>query len=229
MRMGPAVLLFARYPERGRVKKRLAEHLPEDFVVDLYRDFVLDSIACVRRSSLPLVVCIHPPGALELFQDWLGGEFAYLPQRGEDLGERLKNGFIDVFASGFSSAIALGTDSPDLPARLLWEARDALNASDAVIGPSEDGGYYLIGFRRVAFVPSAFVGIKWSTDSVMRDTKEKLLKARSSAHILPMWHDVDAPRDLRRLDMSANAEFATSRTARFLRENRHLWEASSRA
>lgn len=226
---GPAALLFAKYPERGRVKKRLARHLPKDFVVELYRNFVHDSIACVRLAGLPPVVCVDPPGAIDNFRVWLGEELTYIPQRGGDLGDRLRNGFVDIFDRAFSSAIALGTDSPDLPPFLLEEARDGLKANDVVIGPAEDGGYYLIGFKRAAFVPYAFVGIRWSTDSVMRDTKARLLKAGCSPHILPMWHDVDVPGDLFRLVESTNTSFAGSRTARFLRENRDLWEAASRA
>ena len=228
MKVGPVVLLFAKYPERGRVKMRLAKHLPEDFVVELYRDFVLDSITCVRLAGLPLVICVDPPGAIDSIRDWLGEELLYLPQRGDDLGDRLRNGFVEVFARGLPSAIALGTDSPDLPPTLLRGAEEGLKANDVVIGPAEDGGYYLIGFKRASFVPSVFAGIKWSTDSVMRDTKARLLKAGCSPHILPMWHDVDVPKDLLRIGESADRDFARSRTAKFLHENRDLWEAASR-
>lgn len=211
------VILLVKYPEKGGVKMRLARQIGDDFAVGLYRNFVMDTIAMLRRSGIPFVVCFHPADRLEAFRAWLGPQCEYVPQRGSDLGERLRNGFADAFAKGFRGAIAIGSDSPDLPEEVAIEAREALELHDAVIGPSTDGGYYLIGFKSDAFLPNAFEGIAWSTDAVFGETVERLRDAALDVFVLPRWSDVDTFDDLMGLrEGIRNPDFASSETMKYL-------------
>ena len=89
----------------------------------------------------------------------LGDEFSYIPQTGDDLGERMKLAFLRCFSEGARSVVLIGSDIPDLPARIVDEAFRALDENDAVIGPAADGGYYLIGFKRDTFNGNVFPGI----------------------------------------------------------------------
>jgi len=111
----------------------------------------------------------------------------------------------------------MGSDSPDLPEEVIIEAREALEIHDAVIGPSLDGGYYLIGFKSNAFLPKAFEGITWSTDAVFRETMARLKEAVRDVFILPPWNDVDTFDDLIGLCKSIrNPNFSSSETMKYL-------------
>jgi len=211
------VILLVKYPEKGGVKMRLARQIGDDFAVELYRNFVMDSLAMLKRSGIPFIVCFHPADKLEAFRAWLGPQCEYVPQRGSDLGERLKNGFMDIFSKGFCGAMAIGSDSPDLPEEIVIEAREALELHDAVIGPSTDGGYYLIGFKSDTFLPKAFEGIAWSTDAVFVETVDRLRDAALDVLVLPPWSDVDTFDDLVDLCKGIrNLDFASSETMKYL-------------
>ena len=208
-------LLLAKYPESGSVKVRLAQLIGDDLAVELYRNFVLDSLSMLNKSGVSFAICFYPADSLERFKAWLGTRYEYIPQRGRDLGERLKNGFTEAFSRGFSSAMAIGSDSPDLPEGILLEARDALKIHDVVIGPSPDGGYYLIGFKSDTFLPEAFEGITWSTEMVFRETMKRLKEAGRDVFILPPWNDVDTYDDLKALE-KRNSKFGSSETMRYI-------------
>ena len=129
----------------------------------------------------------------------------------------MRRAFEDAFGEGFASGILLGSDVPDLPLYVLKEAIDALQRSDAVIGPAQDGGYYLIGFRRDAFPPDVFDGLPWGTAIVLRDTTARLAAHGCRIHLLPEWQDVDTVEDLEALSKRAqNTDFSRSNTAAFL-------------
>lgn len=220
MGMDSCVLMLVKYPEKGNVKVRLTTRIDDDLVVRFYRNFVLDSLSVLKRSGIPFIVCFHPADSLDRFERWLGTQYDYMPQRGRDLGERLRNGLADVFEKGYKSAMAIGSDTPDLPEDILLQGRTALESHDVIIGPSPDGGYYLIGFRRSAFLPEAFEGIKWSADTVYLETVRKLEASGQSIHVLPVWWDIDTFDDLIALDRgNRNPDFASSETMQFLRRH----------
>ncbi|HVQ00721.1 MAG TPA: TIGR04282 family arsenosugar biosynthesis glycosyltransferase [Candidatus Thermoplasmatota archaeon] len=219
------VLLFVKYPEKEKVKHRLAKSLSEDIAVEVYRNFVLDTLAMLEELTLPFYVCYYPPGAQKKFFLWLGTQYQFLPQQGVDLGERMCSCFTQVFALGFHRVILIGSDSPDLPCEYLREAFAGLQKKDVVLGPAVDGGYYLIGFRDTAFTPSAFEKIHWSTPSVFAETMAKLQKTDRTVHLLPSWSDVDTISDLRNLERRAtNTAFKSSRTITYLREHHIITE-----
>jgi rSAM/selenodomain-associated transferase 1 len=217
------ILMLAKYPQIGLVKQRLAEDLAKGTVVGLYRRFVLDSIGTLKASGIPFSICYYPQSKLGLFRRWLGADLTYLPQHGHDLGERLKNSIADAFEMGFEKVMAIGSDSPDLPAGVLLEASAALRAHDAVIGPSTDGGYYLIGFTRQGYRPSVFEGIPWSTPEVFQNTVSRLAVAGLRVHVLRRWRDVDTMEDLRFLSKNLRDRSSYApRTLRFIRESKVL-------
>ncbi|MBM3277754.1 MAG: TIGR04282 family arsenosugar biosynthesis glycosyltransferase [Candidatus Handelsmanbacteria bacterium] len=191
--MATCVLLFAKAPVPGKVKTRLLGCCTPEEAAALYRGFLLDSGALLRASGAALkVVACEPPGAREELAGLLGEEgLVFVPQPQAGLGERLEQLFSWAFAQGMERVLALGSDSPSLPAALVDDALALLEEREVVIGPSTDGGYYLIGLRRPA--PALFAGIAWSSGQVLAQTLERL-EGRSLG-LLPIWYDVDTPQD----------------------------------
>lgn len=213
------VLLYAKYPQRGRVKTRLSRAIGPEHAVALYRCFVRDLLAMLRAGPRRVCVCYAPRAAEADFREWLGAEYAYLPQRGSDLGARMKASFQQMFQSGCRAAVLVGSDLPDLPAAHIDTAFQQLEAHDAALGPTDDGGYYAIGFRADTFTPEAFDGIAWSTESVYAQTIRQLTTAGRTCASLPGWWDVDVAADLRQLASRAGASDRAPRTLRYLRQH----------
>jgi uncharacterized protein len=213
------LLLFLKYPERGKVKSRLAKDLNKDITLLLYKNFILDLLDTLKKGKFRVKICFHPPDSKEKVTDWLGNNYVYMPQIGEDLGERMKNAFTTVYSEGFSKAVLIGSDIPDLNDTVLDEASEC-DDHDAVIGPASDGGYYLIGFQNNTFLPEIFDGIQWGSGTVFKKTIGILKKNNRKVHILPEWQDIDRLDDLRALfDRNRDTEFAHSRTMVFLSAN----------
>jgi len=134
----------------------------------------------------------------------------------------MKSAFKTVFSQGTRSALLIGSDSPDLPGLIIDEALTFLKDHDAVMGPSCDGGYYLIGFRAETFLPHAFDEIPWSTEEVFVQTMDVLGKANLRVHILPKWRDIDTLDDLEVLfHASQNKSFAKSATMKYIICNKY--------
>lgn len=130
---------------------------------------------------------------------------------------RMKNAFMSCFAEGMTAAVLLGSDLPDLPGAVLKEAFSALEDSDGVLGPSVDGGYYLVGFRREGFCPEIFDNIPWSTEQVFPETVSRFYEARRTVALLPPGRDLDTPDDLRDFRRrNLDTPFAHSRTMTLL-------------
>jgi hypothetical protein len=216
------ILFFVKYPEAGNVKTRLSNALDDGSAARLYQCFVTDLLAMLRETGYPVTVCYTPADKEKAFQEWLGNQYHYMPQRGGNLGERLQHGFSEAFARGYDGAVAIGSDSPDLPARFIHEACAELEHDSVVIGPAIDGGYYLIGFTRHTFSPRAFEGIEWSTPTVFAETLRRLQDSSKEGdiHILPAWKDVDTLEDLQALyHRSQESSFASSDTMRYIGEH----------
>lgn len=211
------MLFFVKYPVEGKVKTRLAAKLGEEIVIELYKSFVLDMLSTIQQLNVPFRICFYPDSARDKVKEWLGEKYAYMSQGGSNLGDRMKNALIHTFEEGFSRAILIGSDSPDLPATFLIEALQSLESHHAVIGPSSDGGYYLIGFSQAHFLLNAFDGISWSTENVFQQTIDVLEGHSKDVHILPQWFDVDTHTDLRELiERNRNTVFNKSKTFSYL-------------
>jgi uncharacterized protein len=215
------IIMLVKYPAKGYVKSRLAADLDDETASDLYRCFVGDLLHTLQQSSHPFKIFFFPPDTEDKVGQWLGKELAYEPQAGADLGERMKNAFAQMFREGFQQVLLIGSDSPDLPEILLDEAFRALADNDAVLGPSFDGGYYLIGFTARTFLPSAFTDIEWGTEKVFAQTMAVFESRPSRVHVLPPWRDVDRIEDLAALyQENRDTAFASSGTMAYILKNR---------
>lgn len=207
------ILLFVKSPIEGQVKTRLAGKLGHETARRLYESFVVDTLEIVNALDIHVRICFLPADAENEFKQWLGTEYEYFPQTGRDLGQRMRNAFSQAFDDGFKEVVVIGSDIPDLPAEYLYQAFTALGDSDVVLGPSSDGGYYLIGFSRDSFIPEAFDNIPWSTADVLGQTTKILKRRGRRMHLLPQWHDIDTVGDLRLLiDRNKHTAFLESET-----------------
>jgi rSAM/selenodomain-associated transferase 1 len=221
------ILLFVKYPEKGKVKRRLTTDLNEEIIQELYRCFVQDTLTTIKKIDTHLFICFFPVDLEKKFHEWLGSTFSYLPQKGTNLGERMKNCFSEAFTKGFRKVVLMGSDSPDLTEAFLHSAFAELQTHNVVLGPSSDGGYYLIGFRNTTFTPSVFEETHWSTPMVFKETMAKIKEANQSVSILPVWSDVDTITDLQNLvSRSKNTAFKFSQTITFLQQHNISLEQS---
>jgi rSAM/selenodomain-associated transferase 1 len=145
------------------------------------------------------VAIYTPAGAAAAYADILPLGFHLVPQRGELLGERLIFALEDVFQLGFESACLINSDSPTVPPQTFSTAAAILAQTEntIVLGPTEDGGYYLLGVKRV--YRALFEDIDWSTDSVLEQTRVRAEQLKLKVHLLPTWYDVDERVTLQRL------------------------------
>ena len=191
------LLFFIKNPEQGKVKTRLASAVGDTMAVKLYKRFLLEMLFTLNDGTFLFFLCYYPDNALEDLSDWLGDHYLYMAQKGENLGERMKNGFLEAFSMKFRRVILVGSDIPDLPLDFIEEAFTALQAQDGVIGPSLDGGYYLIGFKNKAFPPRVFDGIRWGTETVFEETMNVLKQEGLTVHTLNPLRDIDTVEDLK--------------------------------
>ena len=198
----PAVGLavMAKAPRAGTVKTRLCPPLRAVEAAELARCFLLDAIE--RAASVvgvKPIVAYAPVEARSEFEAMAPG-FALIAQRGGDLGERQGALVEDVLALGHRAALLIGTDSPTLPPETIDEAVSLVMGPDVdvVVGPSEDGGYGLIGLR--APCPALFDGMPWSTSAVLSLMLDRARRLGLRAACVPTWYDVDTGADLARLE-----------------------------
>ena len=215
-----AVAIMAKAPTAGAVKTRLTPPLTTACAAELYRCFLLDKIEQVRAlEDTHAVVAYTPADASRVFEELAAG-FELLPQCGPELGARLANGLAQLLAHGHAGAVAIDSDTPTLPTAFLQQGVDILRRgeSDVVIGPCDDGGYYLIGVR--AERPELFENMPWSTPEVLPETLRRAQAAGLATVCLPEWFDVDTAADLKRLRASLIEPGSTiaEQTMRFLAE-----------
>ena len=191
------LIIFTRYPEAGKTKTRLIPILGAEGAANFQRQMTEYTIAEVKLllAAHPLSVEVHFAGGnLQLMETWLGGDITYRQQGEGDLGRRMMSGFDVSFADGMSGVIIIGTDCPNLNAKLMDEAFKILSQHDLVLGPAADGGYYLIGLRRL--IPELFVGIEWGSSQVREQTIEIAARLNLAIAYLPILNDIDRPEDL---------------------------------
>jgi uncharacterized protein len=211
------VILFVKFPEKGKVKSRLARHLDGDVVLMLYECMVMDAIDMLRNGHFPFRICFDPPAEHERMERWLGQQYRYMPQLGDNLGERMEKAFSCIFSEKIDEAVLVGSDIPGMTSAILDEAFLSLMNHDCVIGPASDGGYYLIGFRKSAFYPPIFYDMPWSTSGVFHETVLRLGLASLSVHVLPECSDLDTRADLVKLLVErCDKNAPVSRTQQYL-------------
>ncbi len=186
-------ILFVKDPRAGQVKTRLQPCCSPREAAELYRAFVLDSAAILAASAATAkVVAFTPAAAAEAVADLLGAEgFEFTPQAEADLGQRMDRLVRWSRTRGAQRTVIFGSDSPSLPPCYIDQALDLLEEHRVVLGPSTDGGYYLIG--QAVADSGLFEGIDWSTGRVLEQTLDKV--GFGSLGLLPPWYDVDTPRE----------------------------------
>lgn len=190
------LIVFAREPLPGRVKTRLAAAIGDQAAVELYRAMLRDVLDLSRRlTDVETVIYwdCEEKSLPRLEQIYRCGSRRQIPG---DLGQRMQAAFEEMFADGFESCCIIGSDTPDLPHAYILDAFELLEDRrfDAVLGPSADGGYYLLGLKRL--YPQLFHGIDWSTSHVFRQSLAAAGSAGAVAGLLPEWYDIDTPEDL---------------------------------
>ncbi len=194
------LLLFTRYPEAGRSKTRLIPALGADGAAQLQRSLTeriaLQARVLAEEHGIQTVVH-YCGGSRKKMASWLG-TLPYVPQTQGDLGMRMRAAFNHAFAAGAGKAVLIGSDIPGIDTKLLADAFAALQNSAVVIGPSHDGGYYLIGIcADIAdqLYPLLFAEIAWSTPEVFAVTCERLVTAAFVPAVLPALRDIDTRED----------------------------------
>ncbi len=187
-----ALAVMAKAPRAGRVKTRLSPPLTLQQTAELNIGFLRDTAENI--STIPGaagLVSYTPVGDEELFAGLLPESFALVPQRGDGFGERLLCAAEDILAIGYGAVCLIDSDSPTVPAAAFYQAVTSLAqpGDRVVLGPSEDGGYYLIGLKRAHAEP--FKGISWSTAAVLEETVARCAEAGLEVVLLPTWYDVD--------------------------------------
>jgi hypothetical protein len=194
-----ALVVMAKAPLPGESKTRLVPPLTFEEAAALSRALLLDQLDHLAEIDIaPLFVSFAPESSRPLFEELGAKRFSCFAQRGDGLGERMREAFRYLFARGFKNVVLIGSDLPPVPRENFDRAFVALGAGrDVVLGPAEDGGYYLVGMNR--FIAGMFEGIGWSRADVLARTLKKIDHAALSYELLPVWHDVDTPEDLLRL------------------------------
>lgn len=190
------VLIFAKYPQPGRVKTRLVGRLSPVEAAEIHRASLLAVCETVTAcGGLDVTLVVTPDDRATT----LGGIVPdplhdCWPQGDGDLGVRLTRACMRAFDDGTGPVILLGADSPTLPIAYLQDAVDRLAEHDVVLGPCDDGGYYLLGLGRP--IPRLFEGIDWGTEDVAAQTRKRAIEASVDLHELPRWYDLDRYEDL---------------------------------
>jgi rSAM/selenodomain-associated transferase 1 len=195
-----ALLVFAKTPKPGKVKTRLLAAVSAEVAAALHEACIADTLRLVRKMR-GCDVFVFAAGGTGYFRrlakkQGRGARVRVLPQRGAELGARMENAFRKCFAMGYRKAVVIGTDTPWMGTERLRRAFAELKMNDVVIGPAEDGGYYLLGIRKM--VPEIFRGIPWSTERVLELTLKKIVALKLQKKLLRRDFDLDRPEDLKR-------------------------------
>ena len=192
------LLVFAREPVLGRVKTRLAAGIGNHAALAVYRELLALTAAAVAEAQVPATLWLAeapapPADPAQPRPEWPGLPWCVQPAA-DSLGDRMAHAFAQVFAAGATRVVIIGTDCPGLSAEILRRAFDQLRAHDLVVGPADDGGYYLLGLN--ALQPDLFANKDWSTATVLPDTLADAARLGLRVAQLPTLHEVDSAQDL---------------------------------
>jgi len=194
-----ALVIFTRLPRPGQAKTRLIPALGPEGAADLQRELTEATVATARRlreqDGTRVTVRFTDGDAAEL-ATWLGPDLAYRDQGDGDLGTRMRLALAAALAEGADRAVVIGCDCPALDADGIGAAFAALADHDLVLGPARDGGYYLLGLKRIE--EQLFIDLPWGSPAVLETTRERAAAADLRTHELPVQDDIDTPEDLRR-------------------------------
>ncbi len=213
-----AFVVVAKAPVVGKVKTRLCPPLTLQEAATLYQGFLLDTIEIALRVPVSEVKVVCPSQAdVVALVSFLPPQVGYIVQTETGLTDALTTAFEQCLAAGYQKVFCISSDNPTLPLAYLLEAVAKMDATDIVLGPSEDGGYYLVGAKAV--YPSLFSDMTWSTDTVLAETVERASHAGLRTALLPFWYDLDTGKELARFVQElAQSEAGAQHTRAILRE-----------
>ncbi|HEX8736203.1 MAG TPA: TIGR04282 family arsenosugar biosynthesis glycosyltransferase [Pyrinomonadaceae bacterium] len=207
--MKRAVIIMAKAPLAGTVKTRLQPYFSAAECAQLAACFLNDAINKAKTLKTELILAYSPAGETDYFRALADEKTSLVEQKGDNLGEKMFSAFEFAFAQNADAAVMIGTDSPTFPEDFIEQAFEFLEInSDAVLGKTEDGGFYLIGLRK----PDAriFERVKWSSPQAFAQVRENIMNLNWHLREVPGWYDVDEPKDFEQL----RNEFLNNKNAR---------------
>lgn len=195
------LIIFTRYPEPGKTKTRLIPALGAEGAANLQCQMTETTVEKANKlfNLMSLSVEIRFAGGnLQFMKNWLGSDLKYQEQGTGDLGERIARAFQSAFNREMKSVVIIGIDCPSLTTEIMLQAFAKITQSDVIIGPATDGGYYLIGLKKI--IPELFQGINWGTSEVLSKTVAIAKNLNLVIGYLPQLSDIDRPEDLEKLE-----------------------------
>lgn len=189
-----ALLIFIKNPVKGKVKTRLAKTLGDDEALNIYQKLL--SITQTQTMECNCARYLFYSDSIDTTDNWQNNHYLKHIQIGDDLGERMLHAFEFAFKLGHSKVIIIGSDCPTIDTQLLNTALDQLNHKEVIIGPSEDGGYYLLGMNKLA--SGLFENMPWSQPHLFKQSLQFLKQNQISYHLLPVLNDIDTEEDWER-------------------------------
>ena len=184
-----ALIIFARKPELGKVKTRLAASIGNNIALDIYKLLLNHTRSVAKAANATTFIFVT-----ESVTDDFWSSFPCELQSGENLGEKMHHAFELIFAKGYKNCVIIGSDCPELSTEIINYAFEVLKEHAAVIGGANDGGYYLLGTKKL--VPSLFQNKAWSTANVFENTIQDFIKENLSYKQLPFLNDLDEEKDI---------------------------------
>ena len=221
--MKRALIIFTRIPVQGKTKTRMMPHFSPRQCAALHACFLSDIRKQCEACGADIFVSYAPEnGKLERLKMLLGKEKKYMPQEGEHLGKRMLHAFREVFEQGYDSCVLIGTDVPELREHHLRKAFWKLQEKDIVFGKTSDGGYYLVGMKKLQ--PLVFGLNEYGHSRVFQETLDQISEAGITVGFTDTLSDMDTPEDLRDFygRMRRDPELAASRTGRFVTKIRKI-------
>ncbi len=190
------LIIFIKYPQAGKVKTRLAKDIGDNEAAKIYSQMTKTIIEkTIDTANYNTFIFYDPPEKEQDIKKWINKkELNYLPQLGNTLGERISSAFKEVYSSGTNKALIIGSDCIDVDKVTINEAIDLLDTTDVILGPAQDGGYYLLGTNE--YSPQIFQDIEWSTDKVLQQTIQQVNKMGLKYKLLKTLKDIDTVDDL---------------------------------
>jgi uncharacterized protein len=195
---GAALVVMAKQPQPGCTKTRLCPPFTHPEAARFYEALLKDTLLLAQKiEGVQLAVAITPTESNAYFEEITPLGTLLLPVEGADIGVCLERALSSLLERGFERVLALNADGPSLPPFYLCQAVQALDTHDLVLGPGEDGGYYLVGLKSMH--REIFQGIEWSTPHVLQQTLTHAARLGLNTALTPLWYDIDLPADVERL------------------------------
>ncbi|MCF7907452.1 MAG: TIGR04282 family arsenosugar biosynthesis glycosyltransferase [Candidatus Omnitrophica bacterium] len=189
------LIVFAKEPQEGRVKTRLLDCLSARECLKLYKKLLKNTVSLARKVKCSgRIMAYDSYNQRAPFLERIASDFTFYKQAGRGLGARMFDVFKAILKSN-TKAVIIGSDSPNLPINYIDRAFEKLSKNDLVLGPADDGGYYLIGLKQPC--KKLFENIKWSSGTVFDRTVKKAKKLKKKTTVLDYWYDIDEPKDLK--------------------------------